>query len=127
MENISINDLFPSRFLRPSDLGGSDMVLTITQVILEDFGTSGRKENKAVSYFKEVEKGLVLNKTNASSIANLYGDNTAGWVGKRVSLFVTEVSYQGKQMEGIRVRIRPPSKPQKPDEGFPEPSELPDP
>ena len=127
MENLSIKTLFPSRFLRPSDLGDTDMLLTIARVSLEDFGSSGYKEQKAVVFFREIDKGFVLNKTNASSIAYLYGDNTAGWVDKRVLLFKTEVSYQGKQMEGIRVRMRPPSQLQMPETASPEPPEPPNP
>ncbi len=124
---LSISDLFPSRYLKPSDVGENDLMLTIERLTIEEFGRGDRKENKPVAYFRETDKGLVLNKTNATTIARLYGDKCANWVGKKVALYVTEVSYQGTPMLGIRVRMRPPSQPQQPDLEIPEPPEPPDP
>jgi len=51
---------------------------------------------------------VVLNKTNANTIANLYGPKISNWTGKKIALFTTEVSYQGATMLGIRIRLRPP-------------------
>ena len=59
-------------------------------------------------YFHETTKGLVLNKTNALTIAELYGNNISEWEDKKIKLFTTEVSLHGKPTLGIRVRLRQP-------------------
>ena len=63
---------------------------------------------KPVFMFQETEKVLVLNKTNATIIAGLYGNNLSDWIDKKIALFVTEVSFQGRQVKGVRVRSRIP-------------------
>lgn len=108
MTNTSVNDLFPTRFLKSQDIGDSDLVLTIDRVVVEPLGFGDIQENKPVVYFVEIDKGLVLNKTNAFTIANLYGDDYSSWTGNRISLYTTEVSFQGTTMMGIRIRMRPP-------------------
>jgi hypothetical protein len=125
--SYSVNSMFPSRYLRPADLGNKELTLTIIDVTIEDLGTNDRKETKLVVHFKETDKLLVLNKTNATTISNLYGDQTSGWIGKRITLYVIEVSFQGTQMNGIRVRNRIPSQHVIQERDYPDlPEELPD-
>jgi len=106
--NLSINDLYPSKYIKSADIGETDMILTINRVEFEDFGFGESKETKPVLYFDETDKGLVLNVTNANTIASLYGDKIDNWTGKRIALFPTEVSFQGRQVMGTRVRMSPP-------------------
>jgi hypothetical protein len=122
---IQVSTLFPSRFLRAIDLGDKDLILTITRIELEDFGTTGHKETKAVLYFQEIDQGFTLNKTNATTLANLYGDDTAGWIGNKVPLYVTDVNFQGKIRGGIRIRMRPSLHPNQAISEFPQPPEEP--
>ena len=119
-EGFSINNLFPSRYLKPSDLSDTDLIITITKVIVEDLGRGDHKEEKGVIYAKEITKGFVLNKVNALTIAKMYGDQTSGWIGKRIALYTTEVSFQGTPMLGIRVRMRPPGQGQIPPQSNPD-------
>ena len=67
----TINDLFPSRFLKAADLNGQRRIVTIKKVTREELGKG--KEKKAVVYFGEAKKGLVLNVTNARKIAAVTG------------------------------------------------------
>ena len=47
-------------------------------------------------YFEGKPKGLVLNKTNANTISDAYGDETEHWEGKEIVLYEAEVEqYQG--------------------------------
>jgi hypothetical protein len=66
------------------------------------------EDNKPVLYFNDKQKGMVLNKTNAATIANLYGDDTDEWRGEQITLFSAMVSFQGKTVPAIRVK--PPSR-----------------
>jgi hypothetical protein len=72
-------------------------------------------EEKYVLFFKGKDKGLVLNKTNANTIINAYGDETNDWEDGELLLFEAMVEFQGQRKPGIRCLV-PPRKPQKPGE-----------
>jgi hypothetical protein len=102
----NINDAFPSNYLKASDLRGSEVVVTIDHVGFEPVGR--QKEMKAVVYFKGKEKGLVLNKTNATKITQLAGSpNTEDWDGIKVKLYPTETEFAGEMTECIRIKAAP--------------------
>lgn len=106
---MNINNAFPSKYLKSGDIpDDADLILTIKEVVQENVGQGEEAENKPIVYFQEQEKGLVLNKTNATAISNLYGPETDGWTGKRIALFATEVDFAGKQTLALRVRLKAP-------------------
>jgi hypothetical protein len=113
--SMNARSLYPGKWLAAADLDGADMTLTIKSLEEEEIS---RGDPKWVLGFREVKKRLVLNKTNTDSIAVVLGDETDGWIGKRITLFSTEVDYKGDQVEAIRVRTKPPAtrskKPAKP-------------
>ncbi len=98
----SVSELFPSRFLKAADLKGRTVKVKIKKVEVEEIGQD--KDQKAVAYFDGVERGLVLNKTNAFAIAEIHGDPTDGWTGKEIEIFSMMVPYQGQNVAAIRVR-----------------------
>lgn len=106
---MNINNAFPSKYLKSGDLGSDDLTLTMSHVEEEVVGQDADSESKPIVYFEEVEKGFVLNKTNAGTISALYTPETDNWKGKRITLFATEVAFQGKQTLAIRVRSRVPA------------------
>ena len=68
---------------------------------------NGRTQNKKpILYFDGKEKGMVCNKTNAKTVASLYGNDVAGWIGKSIALYVatTRDPSGGGDVECIRVR-----------------------
>lgn len=67
---------------------------------MEDIGS----DHKMVIYFRGKEKGLVLNKTNANNIAQMFGDETDNWIDQSIVLFSAWVDFQGKTVEAVRVR-----------------------
>lgn len=78
----NINDAFPSKFLKASDLNGGQPVATIDRVAFEPVGRN--REMKAVLYFRGKDKGLVLNKTNATKLTQMTGSSeTDDWSGTR--------------------------------------------
>ncbi len=86
--------------------------MTIRTCVMEELGQGSDKEQKPVVYFTKGTKGLVLNKTNANVIVEAYGDDTAGWEGKPVEVFPTQVEFKGKLVDGIRLRIQPVAQPE---------------
>ena len=96
------DDVFPSKYLKASDLQGREAQVVIDRVVRED------GIDKPVMYFQGKEKGLVVNKTNWNRVAYLYGDESDDWAGREIILAAELVEYQGKTVEGTRVR--PPAK-----------------
>ena len=104
---MKISAAFPSKYLKAADLQGKQVTATISYVTMETIGD----EERPILYFNGKEKGLVLNKTNANTIANTFGDDTEDWRGAEIVLFETAVDFQGKSMPAIRCRV-PPRKPE---------------
>ncbi len=100
---MDINQAFPSNYLKASDLKGTQPVVTIDRVEFEPVGRE--KEMKPILYFVGKEKGIVLNKTNAKTVANLAGSpNTEDWAGFAIKLYATHVEFAGEQVEAIRIK-----------------------
>lgn len=108
------------QFLKAAEFGTgatpSQPTWTIANVVLEKLesvsmqdtdGSSSKLKTKGICYFKEVERGWVLNRTNAECLAALFGKETNEWVGKRVTLFAADVRVGPKMDIGIRVRGSP--------------------
>ncbi len=99
----NINDAFPSNYLKASDLGGRQIVVTIDRVEFEAVGRD--KEQKAVIHFVGKQKGMVLNKTNARKIIEIAGSAlTEDWQGVAVVLYPTETEFAGETVECIRLK-----------------------
>jgi hypothetical protein len=100
---MDIRNEFPSKFLKASDLGLNQPVVTIDRVERDKVGRG--QDTKPVIYFSGKEKGLVLNKTNANKIIELTGSAvTEEWTGFRVILFATTTEFGGETVECIRVK-----------------------
>lgn len=74
--------MFPSPFLRKDDFP-QPTVLTVKRVSMESVA---KGEEKPVIFFNEKAKGMVLNKTKTKLLETNFGDDTDGWVGKKVRL-----------------------------------------
>ncbi len=98
---MNINDEFPSKYLKSVDLQGHAVKVKIANVLSEEIGG----DRKLIMYFANRTKGMVLNKTNARTIADVYGDDTDQWIGGDVELFAMKVDFQGRMVDGLRVRI----------------------
>jgi len=98
----TIDDLFPSRYLKAADLKGQRRTLTISKITSEEVGKD--KKAEPIIYFQKCTKGLVLNKTNAKRIAEVLGSKAlADWPGKSVALYSKMVEYAGDLVPAIRI------------------------
>lgn len=100
--------LFKGDYIAAVELGDKRPTLTISDVKLckleqED----GRQKDKGIVSFREVDRGWVLNRTNATCLAAMFGEDTEQWIGKRVTLFSTPVKFGPKVEPGIRVAGSP--------------------
>ena len=114
---MKISNAFPSKYLKSEDLEmGKQYKVTIDRVLVEDVGQENSPEHKPVVYFVGGKKGMVLNKTNALTLATLFGDETDSWQGREIYLFVTMTTYMGEPKKGLRLGM-----PQQPiTQGLPE-------
>lgn len=100
---MNINDAFPSNYLKASDLGDAQPVVTIDRVEIEPVGRD--KEMKPIVFFQGKTKGLVLNKTNSKKIAEIAtSPDTDDWAGVAVKLYATETEFGGETVECIRIK-----------------------
>lgn len=97
---MNLNQLYPSNYLKAEDLQGREVTVTIDRVVVEKLG----QDDKPIMYFQGKQKGVVLNKTNATNIGSVYGGETTAWTGKKVTLFPAWVDFQGKSVQAIRIR-----------------------
>ena len=91
-------DVFPSRFLKASDIDKA-YDATITDVEMENVGTTEKPEQKLVASFEEEgRKPIVLNKTRCESLEEITGtrDYTT-WSGRRINVSKGSTRYAGKK------------------------------
>lgn len=96
-----MSEEFPSKYLKAADLQGREVRVTMAHVEREKIGDDA----KPVLYFKGKDKGVVLNKTNAGTISDAYGDDTDDWFDQPLILFSVMVDFQGKVAPAIRCRV----------------------
>jgi hypothetical protein len=108
---MKVSELSTSKYLKQADVD-KPQIVTITHVAKENVALPGQpKKDRGVVYFREHEKGVVLNTTNLRRLEQLFGGDTDLWVDAKVVLYVdTEVTYGGEQVGGLRLRKVPAAK-----------------
>ena len=83
----TVSDLFPREHLLPADLRGP-VVVTIASWELREFHIGpGQDETKPILRFEKAKRFLILNKTNALTIARALGsEKLDDWIGQQVQL-----------------------------------------
>ncbi len=113
---MKMTEMYPSSFLKAEDLQGKKVRLTVAGVAMEKLGD----DTKPVMSFKGTDKKFVLNRTNASMMCELFGDESGDWIGKPIMLYPTKTNYQGKMVPCLRVDKAPPLPGQAPEPAPPE-------
>lgn len=103
-----LKDIRSSKYLKKEDVG-IGVLATIKAVTQENVALEGAEEQmKFTVHFNELDKPMVLNSTNAQTIAKINGQEEnieVNWIGTRVVLYDDpNVSYAGKVVGGIRIR-----------------------
>ena len=100
---MNIDEAYPSKYIKESDLQGQSRVLTIARVSVESLDQSSG-ETKPVVYFQGAQKGLVLNVTNKNVFVLLYGKETNNWTGRPIELYPAQTDFRGEVVACIRCR-----------------------
>jgi hypothetical protein len=99
------DQMFPSKYLKASDLNGRSVTLEIKSAPEEMLtGFSGQQEKKTVLYFTTSPKKLPLNKTNFEAVVDVTGEaDSDHWPGHRIEVYSVSTD------KGPGVRIRTPA------------------
>jgi hypothetical protein len=108
-----VSDVFQSNYLQADtdilDFEDGGTVLRIKDGTIETFKNNGKEEDKIVLSFHGTDKRLVVNKTNANTLTDLFkSDDTDDWLDRLVKLYAKDVEYQGTMTRGIRIMTRLP-------------------
>lgn len=96
----SIDDYYASDWMKSDDVK-ADTKLTITEAGPQSVGD----DTKIVVKFSEIEKGLVLNRTNANRIAEIAGTKDySQWGGTVIVLYTVMTTYKNNEVPAIRVK-----------------------
>ena len=93
--------------------GKKEALVTITKLDTDKVtGQQGRKEDCFVVCFKEFDKPMILNRTNAKAIEKVAGSGLVqDWVGTQVTLYVEQgVKAFGEIVDALRIRDKKPSR-----------------
>lgn len=84
---------------------GEEMLLTIVKYEGEEMvQTQEGKSAKQVLYFQEEVPKMILNITNATTLASLYGTHPEKWLGKQIQVYAANVRAFGKMQDALRIR-----------------------
>jgi len=103
--------LYPSKYVKAADLRGKDVVVVIESIEPrhELVSQGNKREQKPVFNLAGKAKQFICNKTNAKTIAKIYGNDPRQWIGKAITLYPTTVRAGGTEHECIRVRSEAPA------------------
>jgi len=103
------DDVFPSKYLKASDLNGKSVTVVIERASFEKLkAPDGKEQEKIVLGFRNHKKTLPLNRTNYDSVTDIVGDDdTESWPGHRIELFADKTPMESKIVDCVR--IRPPA------------------
>jgi hypothetical protein len=100
-----ISEMIPSKYLRKEEVD-QPVLFTIADIKQETVGQGDEQEEKWIMYFREAEKGMVLNSTNMRLLEMITGsDDSDNWMGRQVVAYNDpNISFGGKLTGGIRLR-----------------------
>jgi len=103
------SEVFPSKYLKASDLNGKSAVVTIERVTFEKLrAPDGKEQEKVVLAFVKAKKTLPLNLTNYNAVTDIVGDDeTDKWPGHQIELFADKTQMAGKTVDCVRIRPPP--------------------
>ena len=93
--------------------GKKEAIVTISKLDTDKVtGQQGRKEDCFVVYFKEFDKPMILNRTNAKAIEKVAGSGLVeNWIGTQVTLYVEQgVKAFGEVVDALRIRDKKPTR-----------------
>lgn len=118
-KTMNAHDMMPSKYLKQSDVP-APILVTLGRVEKINLAQEGdTPEHKWALHFAEMDRPMVMNSTNINIVMECLGQETDGWVGNKMVLYVDpNVVYSGKRVGGLRLRL--------PKQAAPRPTAAPD-
>jgi len=112
----NINQMIESKYLKQSDLDGEVEVTILKVGQLNVAREDAEPEMKWAAKFQEFKKPMVLNSTNLQLLAKACeSEESEEWIGKKVVIYADpNVSFGGKLVGGLRVKLPVKTKATKP-------------
>lgn len=108
-----LDEAYGSQFLGVVDIGTKKIRTKIVKVRMQPIEDrkTGKPKKRAVVFFENVDKGLILNATNRETLNGALGKAPAGWLNATVGIFVDpNVTFGGQRKGGVRLRaLLPPA------------------
>lgn len=104
---MKISEMVPSSYLKQADFDENGIIVTVDRIEQQNVARDDDPpENKYIVFFREYEKGMVLNTTNINGLAKACdSEDTDHWPGKEVVVYVDpNVGYGGKTTGGLRIK-----------------------
>lgn len=98
--------LFTGKYLASPDLGKNEPTVKIARIVSEVVKDEEKHTEKTrwIAFFEGKEKGMLLNRTNATLIAALCKSNmTEDWIGHSITIGVRAVKMGPDMVDGLRV------------------------
>jgi hypothetical protein len=102
MSATVFDDLYGSKYLSGVEVGNQTLPVEIGSAeTVELRQKDGSTKRRLVLSFPGQDKQLVLNKTNATTLAQLLGKDHRNWIGAKLELFTESTTF------GLGIRLRP--------------------
>jgi hypothetical protein len=97
---------YGSKFLSATDLGDRKLRTKIGRVRMEELRQQdGKTRKKFILGFVNLDKEVVLNATNKTTLVDALGRTPADWIGAEIGLLTEPTMMAGKPTRGLRVRV----------------------
>jgi hypothetical protein len=103
------DSIYGSKYLSAGDIAAmpdGKKRVRIGRVDVAEFrqdNSTARK--KFVVLFDGLDKGMVINMTNAGILRDALGRNPSRWVGADIGLYVEQVAFGNKRVPGLRLKV----------------------
>lgn len=106
---MKIGDMIDSKYLRQSDIGDEEHTVTVAGLKKVNVARDDEDpEYRWTIKFEEFPKPMVLNVTNLKRMGKALGDDTDGWIGGKVILYVDpDIEFGGNVVGGLRIKPIP--------------------
>jgi hypothetical protein len=104
-KHMKIGDMIESKYLKQSDVDGETLVTVASLKKVNVARDDEDPEYRWTVKFEELPKPMVLNATNIKRMGKALGDDTDGWAGKQVVVYVDpDIEFGGNVVGGLRIR-----------------------
>jgi hypothetical protein len=101
-----LTSCYGSKYLSAEEVGDRKIRTKVAKVWMEELQRpNGKSQKRFLLGFTTVDKALVLNLTNKTTLVDALGKNPADWIGAEVGLLTEPTMMSGKPTRGVRMRV----------------------